>query len=125
LARSYSATAIKTLAGVMTGRSHPAAARVAAANALLDRGWGKPTQELEHTGKGGGPIVTTEAMPLPPLPVAKAVKQLFDQAERELGLASGKGNPAAKRARRILDAAELLPPAAYAAIYAAGKASDD
>jgi hypothetical protein len=32
------------------------AARVTAASALLDRGYGKPTQSHEHTGADGGPI---------------------------------------------------------------------
>ena len=32
------------------------AARVSAANALLDRGYGKPRQAVEHSGADGGPI---------------------------------------------------------------------
>jgi hypothetical protein len=32
------------------------AARVAAAQALLDRGWGKPMQAMEHSGPDGNPI---------------------------------------------------------------------
>ena len=32
------------------------AARVAAANAVLDRGYGRPKQSVEHSGEGGGPI---------------------------------------------------------------------
>lgn len=46
LARSHTETAIKTLAGIMSQTSAPAAARVTAAEALLNRGWGKPTQPL-------------------------------------------------------------------------------
>jgi hypothetical protein len=34
-------------------------ARVAAATALLDRGYGKPRQAVEHSGEGGGPLVVT------------------------------------------------------------------
>jgi hypothetical protein len=34
----------------------PGAARVAAANAVLDRGHGKPRQALEHGGDGGAAI---------------------------------------------------------------------
>ena len=44
LARSYTKVAIETLVGIATSRSAPAAARVAASIALLDRGWGKPEQ---------------------------------------------------------------------------------
>lgn len=46
LARSHTETAIKTLAGIMQQDDAPPAARVAAANSLLDRGWGKPTQPI-------------------------------------------------------------------------------
>lgn len=30
--------------------------RFAAAQYILDRGWGKPKQALEHSGKDGGPL---------------------------------------------------------------------
>jgi hypothetical protein len=56
LARSHSATAIKTLVGIMKEPKAAPAARVAAAQALLDRGWGKPMQAMEHSGPDGNPI---------------------------------------------------------------------
>jgi hypothetical protein len=46
LARAHTETAIKTLAGIMMQPDAPHAARVSAATALLDRGWGKPTQPI-------------------------------------------------------------------------------
>lgn len=46
LARSHSRTAIAVLARIMRSKDATAAARVSAANALLDRGWGKSTQPL-------------------------------------------------------------------------------
>ena len=49
-ARSLTATALQTLVDAMQSEKAPWAARVAAANAILDRGWGKPTQALEHAG---------------------------------------------------------------------------
>lgn len=53
LARVHSGTALKTLAKIAKeGESE--SARVSAANALLDRGYGRPPQAL--TGAGGGPI---------------------------------------------------------------------
>ena len=55
MARSYSRKAIKVLAGIMQAEDAAPPARVAAASALLDRGWGKPSQPL--TGDGGGPIL--------------------------------------------------------------------
>jgi hypothetical protein len=37
----------------------PASARVAAASEILDRGWGRPTAALEHSGPGGAPVPFT------------------------------------------------------------------
>jgi hypothetical protein len=49
LARGHTATAINVLAGIMNQPDAAPAARVSAAQALLDRGWGKPVQALTHT----------------------------------------------------------------------------
>lgn len=49
LARSHTATAINTLAGIMEQKDAPPAARVSAAVALMDRGWGKPSQIVDMT----------------------------------------------------------------------------
>lgn len=49
-ARSHSKEAIQTLAGIARNGKQEAA-RVAAATALLDRGWGRPPQA--HTGENG------------------------------------------------------------------------
>jgi len=48
LARQKTEKAINTLVSIMDGRKSPANARVAAAVAVLDRGWGRPTQELSE-----------------------------------------------------------------------------
>lgn len=50
LARAHTKNALAVLAGVMGDQGAPHSARVQAATALLDRGWGKPTQLL-----GGDP----------------------------------------------------------------------
>jgi hypothetical protein len=52
LARSYTRVAINVLVGVMRAKDATAAARVSAANAILDRGWGKATQPLENGDDG-------------------------------------------------------------------------
>jgi hypothetical protein len=44
LARQHTERALQVLAGIMDQEAAPHSARVAAATALLDRGWGKPTQ---------------------------------------------------------------------------------
>src|SRR5262249_42592561 len=49
LARQKSPEAINTLSNIMHDEKAPSAARVAAANALLDRGYGKPTQPISQT----------------------------------------------------------------------------
>lgn len=60
LARKHAPQALNALVKVATsGRSE--SARVSAATALLDRGFGKPMQALQHAGEGGGPI-TLEAI---------------------------------------------------------------
>ena len=46
LARSHTRSAINVLVGIMHSTDATAAARVAAANAILDRGWGKAAQAL-------------------------------------------------------------------------------
>lgn len=53
LAQQYTAAAIETLAEVMTDISAPPAARINAANALLDRGHGRPKQAVDHTSSDG------------------------------------------------------------------------
>lgn len=55
LARSHAETAIAVLVQVARA-SESDAARVSAANAVLDRGYGKPPQAVEHAGKDGEPI---------------------------------------------------------------------
>ncbi len=46
LAREFTAESIQTLADICRNPKATAPARVAAATALLDRGWGKPTQAV-------------------------------------------------------------------------------
>jgi hypothetical protein len=52
LARNHTRTAIRVLVGIMRCKDATPAARVSAANAILDRGWGKATQPLENSGDG-------------------------------------------------------------------------
>jgi len=47
LARSHTRTALNVLVGIMRSKDATAAARVTAANAVLDRGWGKATQTID------------------------------------------------------------------------------
>ena len=57
LARSHTRTAITVLAKIMRSENATPAARVSAANALLDRGWGKATQPLGGVDDGALGII--------------------------------------------------------------------
>ncbi|WP_105436402.1 hypothetical protein [Neorhizobium tomejilense] len=57
LARAHTAVALKTLVDIAK-KGESESARVAAANSLLDRAYGKATQSHEHSGPGGAPIAT-------------------------------------------------------------------
>jgi hypothetical protein len=74
LARQFTAEAVACLAGVMEDTRAPQAARVTAAVALLDRGWGKA-----------------------PISVDLNVRQKFDDFLREIGVA-------AKAERELIEA---------------------
>src|SRR6266404_9697429 len=52
LARSHTRTALNVLVGVMRNKDATAAAKVSAANAILDRGWGKAPQPIENGDDG-------------------------------------------------------------------------
>jgi hypothetical protein len=53
LARTYTAEAVKTLVQIMRNKKIPAAARVTAVSALLDRGYGRPAQSIDLTNSDG------------------------------------------------------------------------
>ena len=55
-ARAYTEVSIRTLAGVAENGTQEAA-RVSAAIALLDRGWGKPNQPTENKIEGKVEII--------------------------------------------------------------------
>ncbi len=52
LARSHTTTALNVLVAVMRNTKATPPARIAAANAILDRGWGKATQAIENGDDG-------------------------------------------------------------------------
>ena len=57
MARSHTRAAINALVGVMRSKKATHAARVSAANAILDRGWGKAAQALENGDNGAFELV--------------------------------------------------------------------
>jgi len=52
MARAHTGDALATLVAIMTNGDAPATARVSAANAVLDRAWGKPRQDFEFSSAG-------------------------------------------------------------------------
>ncbi|WP_018319222.1 hypothetical protein [Bradyrhizobium sp. WSM2793] len=54
LARSHTRTALRVLVGIMRSDDATPAVRLSAANAILDRGWGKAAQPIEN-GEDGVP----------------------------------------------------------------------
>lgn len=61
IAREYTEQAVETLAQIMQ-TSESDAARVAAVNALLDRGWGKPSQVI--AGDADNPVTVIQRIEL-------------------------------------------------------------
>lgn len=47
--KEHSKEAVEALVEVINSKTAPPSARVAAANSVLDRGWGKPTMEINAT----------------------------------------------------------------------------
>jgi hypothetical protein len=81
LARRHTQAAIKVLAAIMNQADGPATARVSAAQALLDRGWGKATQPI--AGEEGGPAV-----------IARIERVIVDPQENNDQDSSGEANGA-------------------------------
>lgn len=52
LARGHTRTALNVLVGVMRNTKAPPPARIAAANAILDRGWGRAPQAIANGDDG-------------------------------------------------------------------------
>jgi len=66
LARRHTRAAIKVLAGIMNQDDGPATARVSAAQALLDRGWGKASQPLAGEEDGRALLARIERVIVDP-----------------------------------------------------------
>ena len=58
LARVHTDEAVRILVKIMRSSTSDKA-RVVAAQAILDRGWGKPIQEMRHGGLDGTPLIFT------------------------------------------------------------------
>lgn len=54
MARSHTTTAINTLAKIMAADDAPHMARIKSCEILLNRGWGMPKQDIQHSGEING-----------------------------------------------------------------------
>jgi hypothetical protein len=63
IAREYTSDAIETAVAIMRNPEARDSDRLKAAEILLDRGHGKPRQELEHTGNDRKDLFPSEADP--------------------------------------------------------------
>ena len=74
LARDRSVEAVEKLITIMRDAAATHTAQIIAANSILDRGYGRPHQSVEMTGKDGDPIEHHEGSALPSLslPLARS-----------------------------------------------------
>ena len=62
IARQHTSAAIETLVTVMCDKAAQPSARVGAASALLDRGWGRPHQSIEASITNPGSVLSSSAL---------------------------------------------------------------
>lgn len=60
VAQSFGPEALEHLMSIARDVENAPAARVAAVKEILDRGFGKAKQPIEHSGEEGGPIMISE-----------------------------------------------------------------
>jgi hypothetical protein len=82
LARERTAEAIETLVKIMLNEKAASAARVSAATALLDRGWGKPIQPSAFTDVDGNDRPLRDE--LGPIETARRIAFVLAQGMRAL-----------------------------------------
>lgn len=81
LAREHTVDALNALTDIMQNPQSTDAARVSAACAVLDRGYGKPSQQVEHTGKDGKDLKTVEQSDID---VARRIAFILARADHAL-----------------------------------------
>jgi hypothetical protein len=81
LARLETEAALQTLVEIMH-KGKPDAARVAAAQAVLDRAWGRPLQALEHSGPEGSPLLSMNLTVLPDVQLAR-LAEVLEEIEQQ------------------------------------------
>jgi len=85
LAQTFGSQAVRRLKWLMS-HSKSENVQVNAAQALLDRGYGKPVAQVQHTGADSGPIKVQD---MSNLEVARRMAFVFDLAKREKDKTAG------------------------------------
>lgn len=80
LAREMTEDALETLHTIMMDVKASKPSRCKAAIAILDRAWGRPAQNLEHTGMNGGPIAFEEMFNMTELERAHRIAAILGRA---------------------------------------------
>ena len=80
LAREYTPEAIQTLASIMRDESATRTTRIAAANALLDRAWGRPAQSIGVTVDDLDSVEPEQS----PLEIARTIAFLLSRGVHEI-----------------------------------------
>ena len=97
LARQQTEAALETLVEIMQhGRNE--SARVAAAQAVLDRGWGRPVQALEHSGPEGSALLPADLTVLPDVQLAQLsalLEEIASAGPRRPGAPTDEPHPGA------------------------------
>jgi hypothetical protein len=84
-ARERTAEALETLINIMRNKSAPTAARVSAAQAILDRGWGKPIQPTAFTDVDGNDrLLPVNADDLTELEIARSLAHALYRGQQIL-----------------------------------------
>lgn len=107
-ARKYTARALRVLASIMDRASVSPSARVKAAEALLDRGWGKASQEVLLAGVLGS--VTADAGTVAKMTREEQVdvgRRMIFLLEAAARAASNEAKPAPRPVRRRIRPEEL------------------
>lgn len=80
MAKDHAEIALKTLVEIAQ-KGESESARVSAANAILDRAYGKAPQAMTHSGPDGGPIKTEGKLTLDPTKLsASAMEEILNAA---------------------------------------------
>jgi hypothetical protein len=79
--RALTDDAVATLKEVMRDKKAPAAARVSASNAVLDRAWGKPESDVRVGGLPGAPPIATARIDVEKITPAEAYQYCLNGAE--------------------------------------------